>query len=226
MTQRMNKLFLFSPFIDCILSRSGTWTLSEKVREREHLRHSRQLEWMSLSYSFIDLRKRETRLIVDFFWRLWKASIYWAAFNWENTPTSSYTHTQRYCNRHHVLPSTNDHCCRADASELSFSIALISSAVSWLASLLQLLILCWARPRYVSEPWLASSINTDGIEEMESNESDLLERAIPLPMRLKKAFRSGYHFGNEDRHKKYLGESASFKGGHSLQGLWAMPGRR
>lgn len=58
------------------------------------------------------------------------------------------------------------------------------------------------------------------------DDMDLIERDTYGSLRAKKAFRSGFHFGNEDRRKKYLGESNNFQGGHSLQGLWAMPGRR
>jgi len=59
-----------------------------------------------------------------------------------------------------------------------------------------------------------------------NNDNDFLERAAPLMMKAKKSFHSAFHGGNEDRRKKYLGEGTNFQGGHSLQGLWAMPGRR
>lgn len=61
---------------------------------------------------------------------------------------------------------------------------------------------------------------------MNENQIESLERASPLMVKTKKSFRSGFHFGNEDRRKKYLGETSGFQGGHSLQGLWALPGRR
>ena len=61
---------------------------------------------------------------------------------------------------------------------------------------------------------------------MNLDDMDMIERDSYAPIRERKAYRSGYHFGSEDRRKKYLGESNNFQGGHSLQGLWAMPGRR
>jgi hypothetical protein len=80
-----------------------------------------------------------------------------------------------------------------------------------------------------SDPWLTSSINDiDNIDDNSNryNDKDLFDRTGSTSIRVKKAFRNGYQFGNEERRKKFLGESASFQGGHSLQGLWAMPGRR
>ncbi len=54
-----------------------------------------------------------------------------------------------------------------------------------------------------------------------------MEKDTPLIVRMKKPYRNNYHFGNEDRRKKYLSEPSNFQGGHGgLQGLWAMPGRR
>jgi hypothetical protein len=53
-----------------------------------------------------------------------------------------------------------------------------------------------------------------------------MERAIPLILKAKKSIRGGIHNGYEHRRKKYLGEGNNLQGGRSLQGLWAMPGRR
>jgi hypothetical protein len=50
-----------------------------------------------------------------------------------------------------------------------------------------------------------------------------MERAIPLIMKAKKSI---HHHTYDDRRKKYLGEATKLQGGRSLQGLWAMPGRR
>ncbi|CAF1626296.1 unnamed protein product [Rotaria magnacalcarata] len=100
------------------------------------------------------------------------------------------------------------------------------------AIVMQLFISCWARARTVSDSWPVVSTYLNDIEENSSNENsalddnDLTERSNPLVLKTKKALRNGYYFGNEERRKKYLGESGNFHGGHNLQGLWAMPGRR
>jgi len=89
------------------------------------------------------------------------------------------------------------------------------------------LVSCWARTRYIPDPWPASSPYWNEIEEYDNNDNELLERALPLMFKSKKSFRNGYHSGDEERKKKYLGESSHYQGGgHNLQGLWAMPGRR
>jgi hypothetical protein len=66
------------------------------------------------------------------------------------------------------------------------------------------------------------------MEELDSNNgNEFLERALPLIIKSKKSFRNGFHSGDEERKKKYLGESSPYQGGHnSFQGLWALPGRR
>ncbi|CAF2719415.1 unnamed protein product [Rotaria sp. Silwood2] len=100
------------------------------------------------------------------------------------------------------------------------------------ALLMQLFISCWARTRFVPDPWPASSSYWNEIDDTSSNDNngnndnDVGERVGPLTMKAKKALHGGYPFGSEERRKKYLGESTNFHGGHSLQGLWAMPGRR
>jgi hypothetical protein len=87
-------------------------------------------------------------------------------------------------------------------------------------------VLCWARTRFIADPWSVSSSYWNDIEDIDNNENnnnndhELVERAIPLFIKSKKSFRSGTDSGNEERWKKYLSD------GHSLQGLWAMPGRR
>ena len=74
---------------------------------------------------------------------------------------------------------------------------------------------------------LATSPLWNEIEEIDNDEhAGLAERAVPWTMKAKKAYHVGSHFGNEERRKKYLGEPVNYEGGHSLQGLWAMPGRR
>ncbi|CAF3305723.1 unnamed protein product [Rotaria socialis] len=100
------------------------------------------------------------------------------------------------------------------------------------AIVMQLFISCWARATVVSDSWPAVSAYLNDIEENSSNENsalhdnDLVERSNPLTLKTKKALRSGLYFGNEERRNKYFGEAGNFHGGHSLQGLWAMPGRR
>ncbi len=91
---------------------------------------------------------------------------------------------------------------------------------------------CSARTRFIPEPWLASSSFLNEVEDADNNENNnnsdngLVERTIPWTMKAKKAYHIGSHFGSEQRRKKYLGEPSNYQGGHSLQGLWAMPGRR
>ncbi len=98
---------------------------------------------------------------------------------------------------------------------------------------LQLFVSCWARTRFIPDPWPISSSYWNDIEEIDNNdnnnnnnEHEFLERGSPFMIKAKKSFRSGFHFGNENRRKKFLGEATNFQGGHGLQGLWAMPGRR
>lgn len=92
--------------------------------------------------------------------------------------------------------------------------------------------LCLARKRFADDTRPVPSSYWNGNDDSSSsdnngnNESDSVERASPWTMKAKKSLRRGYFFGNEQRRKKYLGESGGFHGGHSLQGLWAMPGRR
>ncbi|CAF0917552.1 unnamed protein product [Rotaria sordida] len=97
------------------------------------------------------------------------------------------------------------------------------------ALFMQLFISCWARTRFIPDPWPASSSywhEVDDISSNDNNDNDIADRANLLTMKAKKALHGNYPFGGEERRKKYLGESANFHGGHSLQGLWAMPGRR
>jgi hypothetical protein len=63
-------------------------------------------------------------------------------------------------------------------------------------------------------------------ESNNNHDNELFERATPSLMKSKKLFRTGFRLGGEDRPKKYLGDTTKFQGGRSLQGLWAMPGRR
>jgi hypothetical protein len=91
------------------------------------------------------------------------------------------------------------------------------------------LISCWARTRFLPNPWSISSSHWNEIEESDNNdknsnnEYEFMERAIPLIMKAKKSI---HHHTYDDRRKKYLGEATKLQGGRSLQGLWAMPGRR
>ena len=96
------------------------------------------------------------------------------------------------------------------------------------------MISCWARTRFLSHAWAVSPYHWNDIEEPDNNDNkrsnnhlDLMERAvIPLFMKGKKSMRSGSHHSHEDRREKFLGEATKLQGGRSLQGLWAMPGRR
>ncbi|UJR09660.1 hypothetical protein I4U23_013894 [Adineta vaga] len=101
-----------------------------------------------------------------------------------------------------------------------------SQQILLIAILMQLLVSSWARTRFIPEPSVVASALWNEIEEVDNNESGsdhgLVDRSVAWPMKAKKA----YHYGIEERRKKYLGEPANFQGGHSLQGLWAMPGRR
>ncbi|CAF1244049.1 unnamed protein product [Adineta steineri] len=98
------------------------------------------------------------------------------------------------------------------------------------AIFMQLLVSCWARTRFISDPLLATSGLWNDVEEIDNTENNndhiFAERAIPWAMKAKKAYRAGSRFDGEERRKKYLGEPVNYQGGHSLQGLWAMPGRR
>jgi len=98
----------------------------------------------------------------------------------------------------------------------------------------QMLASCWARYRY--EPGrVSAAANWNDVDDLDSNEnhksniineSDLLNKFLPITFKEKKAIRHGHHYNNEERRKKFLTESTNFQGGHSLQGLWMMPGRR
>ena len=58
------------------------------------------------------------------------------------------------------------------------------------------------------------------------NEADVLDRFLPISYKINKEAQNDAHAGSVERRKKFLGDSNSLQGGHSLQGLWAMPGRR
>ena len=58
------------------------------------------------------------------------------------------------------------------------------------------------------------------------NELDLLDRFLPVIYKGKTPVHHGDYSAQEERSKKFLAESANLQGDHSLQGLWAMPGRR
>ena len=77
-----------------------------------------------------------------------------------------------------------------------------------------------ARNRFIPDPWLIPAVQAD-LSELSDSEPFL----VPS-IRIKKAFTNGHRFSSEERRKKYFGDSTGFQGGHSLQGLWAMPGRR
>jgi hypothetical protein len=84
---------------------------------------------------------------------------------------------------------------------------------------------CWARYRFTPSSYWGD------IEDFENNdnsinENALLEKFLPVTYKVKKALHSGYHLNNEERRKKFLSDSSNLQGGHGLQGLWAMPGRR
>lgn len=89
-----------------------------------------------------------------------------------------------------------------------------------------------ARGRVGLDSLHGASSYSDELEENSNNENianddlDLAERSPMMKLKIKKALRSGYFLGNDARLKKYFGESSNFRNGHSIQGLWAMPGRR
>lgn len=94
---------------------------------------------------------------------------------------------------------------------------------------------CWARYRYAPNTWSDPSTYWNDIEEIYNNgndhnnnihESDLLQKSVPATYKAKKSLRQNSHLGNEERKKKYLTDLTNSQDGHSLQGLWFIPGRR
>ena len=88
-------------------------------------------------------------------------------------------------------------------------------------------------PSTWSAPAAADWNDTDDVDTSNKNsavdvmnENDLLDRFLPVDYKVKKALRDTVRFGTDGRRKKFLSDSTNLHGGHGLQGLWAMPGRR
>lgn len=94
-----------------------------------------------------------------------------------------------------------------------------------------------AEYRYAPAIWSVPSIHFSDIEEFDKinndnsnsnhiHESDLLDKFLPITYKPRKALRKISRLIDEERKKKFSSESANLQDTHSLQGLWAMPGRR
>lgn len=167
-------------------------------------------------------RKSLPKLIFYFLMTSYKSEYLLATSQQDMSIFVSVLNTEHFSSHHHALPSTNSHRCCAYASKSTNLCRQLRFAYLYL----QLLVSTWARTRFVREPSLVASSLWNEVEEIDNNESSsdhgLADRPTFWPSKAKKAF----HYGMEERRKKYLGEPLNFQGGHSLQGLWAMPGRR
>ena len=81
----------------------------------------------------------------------------------------------------------------------------------------------WARSRFGPHGWPGASDDWLGL----GDRLRLLQRSNPIHEQIHEGLHAAsFADPEQERSKKFLGESAHAQGGHSLQGLWAMPGRR
>lgn len=80
----------------------------------------------------------------------------------------------------------------------------------------------WARSRFGPNGWPGASDDWLGL----TDRFRLLQRSNPVGEQIKDAPADSFVENDHERSKKFFGESGHGQVSHSLQGLWAMPGRR